>query len=314
MPSKRLKQFAINDLDKLQKEFYISYNPDYWKYKISLLKNSHDFFDNIKENLTDDLEEFDEEYYKRMIRTELHFLYFQMTETLFETIFAVTEHDNRDLWLALTFSNDHKTVYYSDCYNKINKFSEGNLEKPDLWSKIKVKINNESVEISLLRWIFYFHYSSKMSDEEWKTNLDKIYSLLKRFAKDFSDRGEYNAYKHSLRFYNSPSHFAIVPEGSTNPAIARKSKDSIIYVEESDDNGKRELKQILNTSKPFDFYRDYVCCLIVHRLLNNIINTRKYSFLEGLHGKKFNFTTFLDVKIPHDITPKTGYTKMSFTI
>jgi hypothetical protein len=313
MPKNQLKEIGVFDLDKLQENFFRNYNPDYWKYKIILLKNSHDYYDDIKDKLADDQEEIDDEYCKRVIRTELHFLYFQMIETLFETIFAICEHENRDLWLALTFSNDRETHYYSDCYTKIKKFANGNLQTPDLWSKIDVKIKDKPVKIQLLRWIFYYHYSSKMSDEDWKINLNKIHSLLKTFAKDFSDRGEYNAYKHSLRFFTSPSYFAMVENGS-NTGVARKSEDSIIYIEESKEQGSLNFKPIVITSKPFDFYRDYVCCLIIYHFLKNIINTRKYTFLENLHEEKFKFATFLDVKIPEDITPKTGFIKSKFPV
>ena len=117
-----------------------------------------------------------------------------MVETLFEIIFAVSKHDNRNLWLALTFSN------WKDNYNEIVKLSETSYL---FTNKIKTTISGNEVEIPLLRWIFYFVYPSKMTEDEWKNNLDKIKRLLLLFAKDFSDRGEYNAYKHSLRFYNS---------------------------------------------------------------------------------------------------------------
>ena len=298
------KQFIVNDLDSLQKEFYKTYDPDYWLYKISLLKNCHDNFDSIKDTLNADLSDVVDDDYKRALRTEMHFLYFQMVETLFEIIFAVSKHDNRNLWLALTFSN------WKDNYNEIVKLSETSYL---FTNKIKTTISGNEVEIPLLRWIFYFVYPSKMTEDEWKNNLDKIKRLLLLFAKDFSDRGEYNAYKHSLRFYNSSFAMSIGLTGSQQMHTIGVSNDSITYLEEQ----RKEQKgtgRILRTTKPFDFERDCNCCLVIYSMIKNIISTRKYSILTELHGKSFDFSTFSDIDINKVAIPKTGVTKSSFTV
>ncbi len=298
------KQFIVNDLDSLQKEFYKTYDPDYWLYKISLLKNCHDNFDSIKDTLNADLSDVVDDDYKRALRTEMHFLYFQMVETLFEIIFAVSKHDNRNLWLALTFSN------WRNNYNEIVKLSKTSYL---FTSKIKTTISGNEVEILLLRWIFYFVYPSKMTEDEWKNNLDKIKRLLLLFAKDFSDRGEYNAYKHSLRFYNSSFAMSIGLTGSQQMHTIGASNDSITYLEEQ----RKEQKgtgRILQTTKPFDFERDCNCCLVIYLMIKNIISTRKYSILTELHGKSFDFSTFSDIDINKVAIPKTGVTKSSFTV
>lgn len=298
------KQFIVNDLDSLQKEFYKTYDPDYWLYKISLLKNCHDNFDSIKDTLNADLSDVVDDDYKRALRTEMHFLYFQMVETLFEIIFAVSKHDNRNLWLALTFSN------WRNNYNEIVKLSKTSYL---FTSKIKTTISGNEVEILLLRWIFYFVYPSKMTEDEWKNNLDKIKRLLLLFAKDFSDRGEYNAYKHSLRFYNSSFAMSIGLTGSQQMHTIGASNDSITYLEEQ----RKEQKgtgRILRTTKPFDFERDCNCCLVIYLMIKNIISTRKYSILTELHGKSFDFSTFSDIDINKVAIPKTGVTKSSFTV
>lgn len=307
------KTFTVLDLDFAQREFYNNYNADYWDYKIFLLKNAHDFYDKLGKDLSDGLGGVDNKDFKRVIRTEMHFTYFQMIESLFEIIFALSEHDNRSLWIALTFSNDWKTEFYSDCYNKIKEFSEGKLKEPKFGSTIKITIENEEVEISLLRWIFYFVYKTSLSKEDWEKNLKNIHSLLKLFAKDFSDRGEYNAYKHSLRFYNSPFQLGISETGSDVMQGIGKSEDSIIYLKEKK-NDQNNAINIRCVTKPFDFERDFRCCLIISSLIKNAINTRKYSLLKDLKGKKFHFSTFADIKYPEDFIPKTGVTKFSVNI
>ncbi len=303
------KQFVINDLDSLQKEFYKTYNPDYWLYKISLLKNCHDNFDSVKDTLNDDLSDVVDDDYKRALRTEMHFLYFQMVETIFEIIFAISKHDNRNLWLALTFSN------WQNNYNDIAGLSDTSYL---FTSKIKTTVAGKELEMSLLRWVFYFVYPSKMNDEEWKNNLDKIKRLLFLFAKDFSDRGEYNAYKHSLRFYNSSFSMSIGLTGSQNMHTLGSSNDSITYLEEQkkkeQDGQYKATGHILRITKPFDFERDYNCCIVIYEMIKNIINTRKHSLLTELNGKEFQFSTFVDIDIQKVVIPKTGITKSSFTV
>lgn len=310
---KNNKKFSVGDLDSVQKEFFMTYDCDYWLHKMHMLKNCHDYYDEVEEHLNYDLKNVDHDNYKKMLRTELHFLYFQMIETLFEIIFAISSHDNRDLWIALTFSGDRQTDFYSDAYIKIKDFAEDKLEYPSFYSELSAIINNKKIKISLLRWIFYYNYPTKLSDEEWKINLKNIYSLLKIFAKDFSDRGEYNAFKHCLRFYNSSFRFSIAPTGSNRRTNLGHSKDSITYLEKRKNEDYDEIN-IIKTTKPFDFERDFRCCLVIHRFIKNIINTRKYTILGELHGKKFFFTTFVDINYPQDFLPKTGVTKTSFTI
>lgn len=303
------KNFIVNDLDSLQKEFYKTYNPDRWLCKISLLKNCHDDFDNVKNVLKNNLGDVVDDDYKRTLRTEMHFLYFQMIETLFEIIFAVSKHDNRNLWLALTFSN------WQNNYNDIAKLSDTSYI---FTSKIKTVVAGKDVEIPLLRWIFYFVYQSKMNDSGWKTNLDKIKRLLLMFAKDFFDRGEYNAYKHSLRFYNSSFSMSIGPTGSQNVHTLGASNDSITYLEKQgkkEKDGQYKLTgRILRTTKPFDFERDYNCCIAIYEMIKNIVNTRKHSLLPELNGKEFQFSTFVDIDMQKVTVAKTGIIKSSFTV
>lgn len=306
------KVYAIRDLKSIQDEFYKIYDPDYWLYKINLLKNCHDNFDEIKEVLTKEMSETVDGDYKRVLRTELHFTYFQMIETLFEIVFAVSKHDNKYLWLALTFSNDRKSPFYSDIYKEIEQLSR----RSNLFSnKTKIKIGNNETEVSLLRWIFYFVYPLKLNEDGLKKNFDNIQRLLLHFAKNFSDRGEYNAYKHSLRFYDAGFSLAI---GETNSKMFSigKSENAITYLEE---HKKKEGDRVVltgkvnRTTKPFDFERDYRCCLIIYEMIKNIIHTRKFSLLPEFHGKELRFTIFADIDVIKCVTPNTGLTRSSFT-
>jgi hypothetical protein len=297
-------EMIINDPGSLQTEFYKKYDSDYWLYKISLLKNCHDDFTKINEVLIGDMTEVVDDDYKRMLRTEMHFLYFQMVETLFEIIFAVSKKDNRDLWLELTVSN------WIENYKEIAVLSEIS----ELFTRnVKTIVSGKECSIPLLRWIFYFIYPSQMTDDNWKNNLKKIETLLLVFARDFSDRNEYNSYKHSLRFHNSSFPMSIGLTGSKQAFNIGASSDSITYLERQIKNGKPS-GSILKITKPFDTEKDFKCCLIIHSMIKNIIETRKYSLLPELHGKEFGFFTYLDIDTMDITIPKTGVTKSSFTV
>lgn len=299
------EDLSINDRDSLQKEFYRDFDLDFWLYKIVLLKNTHDNFDLLSASLEKVVDKFSSDDCKRMMRTEMHFLYFQMVESLFEIIFAVMEKDNRDLWITLSFSN------WRSNYEKISNLSDAS----ELFTR-KVKVD-EDQEILLLQWIFYFVYKTKMISNEQGVNLEKIKSLLLIFARDFSDREEYNAYKHSLRFYNKSFRLSIGLSGSKDVYSFGTSKDSITYLEKQkkDINGtKKETGNIMRVTKPFDFDRDFRCCLIIDSMIRNIIETRKYSLLPELKDKEFSFSKYVDINVADIAIPKVGVFKSSFTV
>ena len=300
------EDLSINNRDSLQKEFYRDFDLDYRLYKIVLLKNTHDNFDLLSASLEKEVDKFSSDDCKRMMRTEMHFLYFQMVESLFEIIFAVTEKDNRDLWITLSFSN------WRSNYEKISNLTDSS----ELFTR-NIKIVNENQELPLLQWIFYFIYKTKMTPNEQGINLEKIKSLLLIFARDFSDREEYNAYKHSLRFYNKSFGLSIGLSGSKNAHSFGTSKDSITFLEKQrkDISGtKKETGNIMRTTKPFDFDRDFRCCLIIDSMIRNIIETRKYSLLPELKDKEFSFSNYVDINVADIAIPKVGVFKSSFTV
>lgn len=241
-----------------------------------------------------------------------------MTETLFEIIFALAKHDNRNLWIALTFSNERDTEFYSNAYSEIKKLSITGM-KTFLYQKISTVIQGKKIKIPLVRWLFYFIYPSKMTDSEWVKNLENIERMLKIFSQDFSERAEYNAYKHSLRFYNSDFALALTTNNMKQVRVnipLGKSKDSIIFLEEyhKHDYSSTNISRIARTIKPFDFERDTRCCCIIYSLIKNMVFTRKYSLLKDHIGKEFDFSTYTDIKLPEVLIPKTGITKSSFTV
>ena len=190
------KKLIVNDLNRINKSFFKNYNIDYWLYKICILKECHDNSNKVFDIITKDLIDTDIEDFRKILRLELHFLYFHLIETLFTLYFNVCKFPNTQLWLALAFSNDQDTYFYLDIYKMIKDYKEGKLLDFDVKKAIQVNFDGKVDKITLLKFAFYFLYPINLSEAEWIKNNNNIKKMLFMFAKDFSDRGEYNAYKH----------------------------------------------------------------------------------------------------------------------
>lgn len=305
------KKLVINDLNRLNNDFFKNYNIDYWLYKICILKECHDNSDKIFNIVTKDLIDADIEDFKKSLRLELHFLYFHLIETLFTLYFTVCKFPTNELWLALAFSKDRDTYFYLDIYNMIKEFAEGKLLDIDPSKIAKMKFSGKEEKMTLLKFAFYFLHLENYSEDERIKNYDNIKKMLSMFAKDFTDRAEYNAYKHSLKMYHSI--FKLTFGGKS----LGQSKDAINVLErqvEKKDNGIKKTERVVITIKPFNFERDYKCCMFITQLIHNVINSRKHVLLKELHGKKFNLYYFHKDFNFKDYLWKTGTIRSSFTI
>ena len=98
------------------KEFYLNYQIDYWSYKIAMLKNVFDNFHEVKNTIYKGLTDTNDEDFLLMIKTDLHFLYFQVIEALFELIFALEKGDERYIWFHMSFPDGNH-------YNRIKSIA-----------------------------------------------------------------------------------------------------------------------------------------------------------------------------------------------
>lgn len=290
-------------------EFFRGYHADYWDYKIALLKRIHDSYETLKEDLWKGVKGVVDEDFKRVLRTEMHFLYFQLVEALFEMIFAICAQEPRYLWARLTFSD------WRQNYEKIKLLAERKLDSPDIKRKVKIDIGGKETEVPLLRWIMYFCYPLSLTEEQWTKNLGNIERMLYSFAEDFVDRGDYNAYKHSLRFYNSSFSFALGKTGSDTARVMGSGPDCITFLEETEltDSSGEKHRGINSTMKPFDFERDYRCSVVIAGLIQNMVHTRKYSLLKDFIGKPFDVHKYDGIKLP-EFTSKTGVSRFSVPV
>ncbi|MBA7549602.1 hypothetical protein ES705_42092 [subsurface metagenome] len=203
-------------------------------------------------------------YEQRKLKAEIHFTYFQIIEALFELIFALENRKDKLLWFYISFSP------YKKNFRRIGKVASGITDF--LFKDVDLPFGKV---IPLIQYIFYFGAFFPISDTDMKNNLEMIKRILILFAKDFSDRNEYNAYKHSLRFYHSPIwlEFGEILNGDkTKPILNMNAEDSFTFLCKNQD-GNIDLR-----TKAFDPNRDYKMIALCHNLIQNVINLRKRSF------------------------------------
>jgi hypothetical protein len=187
---------------------------------------------------------------------------------------------------------------------------------PDLWRNVRVGTGHEQREIPLLRFIFYSGHEMGLTTEQWAANLQDIDRLLHIFANDFCDRGEYNAYKHSLGHIHCGLVFQIGPDGGPLHTLGQ-SDDTTIYLERgghpvNNPNSGHDCWQTYRASKFFDFERDHLCCSVIHQMISNMIVCRKYRFVKPPPENKSELWLAFDIPFDKIGIPNTGVTR--FTI
>lgn len=257
-------------------EFYKLYPIDHWIYKVNMLENIINNYDSVKKILHENLIDVIDKDCVNMLKAEIHFTYFQIIEALFELIFALEKRKDKFLWFLLSFSN------YRRNFRRIKKIGNGDVSF--LNKNIKLPFGKT---IPLIQYIFYFGTEFPISELGMKENLKVITDALIIFAKDFSDRFDYNAYKHSLRFYQTPIELEI-GELSNNervPFFKFNSENTLAYLAK-DNRGNIESR-----FKAFDPKRDFNMIDLCHKLISNIINLRKRFFFtpnENARAYMFN--------------------------
>ncbi len=253
-------------------EFYKRYPIDHWIYKVTIFKNIIDNYNSVSAIILGDLVDVIDKDCINMLKAEIHFTYFQIIEALFELIFALEKRKDKLLWLFLTISP------FQTNFRRITKISNGNTDF--LFEDVELPFGKV---IPLIQYIFYFGSFFPISDTEMKSNLEMIKKILIILSKDFSDRGEYNSYKHSLRFCQTPirAELGELLEGDKmSPILNMSAEDALTFLFKNQ-KGNIELR-----TKSFDSNRDFRMIDLCHRLIQNIINLRKRSFFNQNENAK----------------------------
>ena len=159
----------------VRKDFYESYDVDYWITRgriLHLLIVRND----LRRAVIDALNHFDdEEAFVTRLKTDLHFLTFHSVESLFALIFATVKlWECPWIWL---------TSYTAKEFN-------------DLLQKIAVD-GFDSLGVDA-KGLFY-NPPSTDTDDRIQRSSSLIKKYLKAIAREFTERGEYNSFRHGLR-------------------------------------------------------------------------------------------------------------------
>ena len=292
-----------SDPSDAEEFFYLHYNPDHWLTRLALLRAGHDRLEEFRKLVPDDLPEVDQETMKRVLRAEVHFMYFQMVETLFELVFAAQRGDPRDLWRVLTLAPFRRN------FERIRRWAEGKEAEIPLLGPVRVEQGNRTWVMPLVQYAFYFLCGFEDDPARMKASLPNIVAMMRHFAKDFSDRDEYNAYKHAMRFTHGS--FRLNAGGAVSEELSEQTRgvDTIACIRKSNIEKAASDEHCLTVSfKPFDYERDCRCCQIIYSLIRNFVDSRRHVLVERLRKPEVDLTVYDTPGYPEAVVPRLGFT------
>ena len=115
-------------------------------------------------------------------------------------------------------------------------------------------------------------------------SLEPIRQTLVALARDFEDREEYNAFKHSLRLMTITQSFELVDRATGRPVLHRDLSESLTYLKREKDG------TVTLRTKPLDTERDIRMTTLCSALISNLVRSRSLFFKKG-PGEKFTMFT-----------------------
>lgn len=214
--------------------------------------------------------------YARTLRLEIRATYFQEIETLFELIFGLEPRgnviDNRRIWYFLATSKWQKN------YDRIGEIASGDTAFLD-----REITAGKNLKVPFIQYLFYFGVTNPSMLEAVKASFDPIKKFLLAFAKEFSNRDEYNAFKHSLRIMPMLQNVQIGPHGFTKPSVVLDLSNSMTYLIER--NGSISFK-----TNSLDTVRDMRMGQVCAYLISNIVRSRRAQLTKNPEGYLHTFT------------------------
>jgi len=264
--------------------FYKNYFIDYWEIKYKYVKLEIENIENQKSKLME-IEDFKNipqfsSRFLSMLKFDLHFMKFQIIETLFSFIFALEKQDDIDLFYNISFTRE-KSQRSIAAYDKISNLNKKYII--DEYLKKKIEVDNQV--IPFWQYLFFFNVDVSKFEKEIDKIEENIITILFQLASTFSDRDDYNAYKHSLRCYKSSLRLSIRPGGSTKFIPLGYEEDVMVFLSKKE----KDSDTIINlTFKSFSIEEDFYYIEKTIELLKNIMNTRRtYFFGEMLRSIEY---------------------------
>ncbi|MBU2906406.1 hypothetical protein KO529_16540 [Arenibacter algicola] len=210
---------------------------------------------------------------KFILQADLRQNYFHAIETFFEFFFAFLPinrkiPDNKAILRKLVKSNWRKN------YKKIQSIATGKL-KLNFLDEI---IDFEGHKVSVGHYMFYLGIfpNGKFPDKLFKSiekSINDVKFGLIEIAKDFSDRDEYNAYKHALRIFPSFKALYLLDAETNKVGMEWDLSNSLSFQTYEEKNEKSSIR-----TKVFDTERDFKMTLFCGNLIYNIMAFREIVF------------------------------------
>jgi len=254
------------------KIFYDTYLSSYHGTKATYLKH-------ILENI----EKFEAEFFKkelatdkkddfrRTIKSDLRQTYFHAIESFFELFLSLNPKgkkvlDDENILFNLTNSN------WKGNYKKIKEIAENEKALDFLDEEITVL----DKKVSIGNYIFYMGLFNMDKHPGLKTQIDNSIDAIKYgvkiIARDFTNREEYNAYKHGLRIIPAVSEIMFADIETMETKFGWDLTDSMSFYTPT-----KNPDELTVVTKLFDSERDYQMTLFCSNLISHMIFYRKMS-------------------------------------
>lgn len=268
----KLKSFSLFMYDKViplnfetnlnEKSILNCYRQDSILIKATILREiikKNDLLDNILEN-SDVKPKGDYSGWISSLKLDIHSSMFHAIETLFTLMFVTLEEPD-EFWLRVSNYSPRELV------QKVRAVAEDiNL------------ITDENL-ITLFYKCFDKNFIEKLNKRKL---FDSIRMLLKGAALEFSDKEEYNAYKHGGRYLQGATR-AVIKDSKDNLKDILGEGDCIIYL-------RRKEGKLFH--KLYDYESDFQIIKLTYNLLDLLINQRKLECGSLESGTKINTIDF----------------------
>lgn len=164
-----------------------------------------------------------------------------------------------------------QTITKSDLpYKRIRDIAKDkqNLDFLDL------QLNAGDITVTLGHYIFFIGILEDKVQEEIENTLEAIKYGLHIIAKDFSDRREYNSYKHGLRIIPALKNFTITSQEDKDIKLSWDLEDSMTFYSEN------KVGAIEFITKTFDTERDIKLTSFCSNVIWNIVTLRRARYFE----------------------------------
>lgn len=260
--------------DKL---FWNRYLVNYFDYKIGTLSKA---LDNPKSlSLENTILDYNETELITSIKSDIRQTVFQAIETVFEIIFALSPSIGKKSPTSIL-----ETITISELpYPKIREISES-VEALNFFDETVI-LSNKS-KSSTGEFIFYLGMQKSKHKEKFPASIEAIKYGLHMLAKEFSDRKEYNSYKHGLRIIPAFKNLAIFDPKKEEVGLSWDLDDTMTYF-----TFNKSKKETQYRTRTFDTDRDKRMVSFCSYLLWNMIKIRDY--VANRIERKDNFAVFL---------------------